>query len=115
MTHTQAEPHDPVGYGPVLLSSATSDRVQAIVEQKALIPAQQKVREINSGIYAFATDPLFANIDRLSTENAHQEFYLTDMAAILVRAKANVVAIKAGDPSEVLGANTLAELATLDA
>jgi bifunctional UDP-N-acetylglucosamine pyrophosphorylase/glucosamine-1-phosphate N-acetyltransferase len=115
MTILTAEPHDTVGYGRVLRSSATSDRVKAIVEQKALTPAQQKVREINSGIYAFATQPLFANIDRLNTENAHHEFYLTDMAAILVRAKANVVAIKAGDPSEVLGANTLAELAALDA
>lgn len=115
MTILTAEPQDPVGYGRILRSSATSDRVKGIVEQKALTPAQHKLREINSGIYAFATQPLFANIDGLSTENAHQEFYLTDMAAILVRAKANVVAIKADDPTEVLGANTLAELAGLDA
>lgn len=115
MTILTAEPQDPLGYGRVLRTSASSDRVKAIVEQKALTPAQQKIREINSGIYAFATRPLFANIDRLSTVNAHHEFYLTDMAAILVRTKANVVAIKAGDPNEVLGANTLAELAALDA
>ncbi len=115
MTILTAEPHDPLGYGRVMRASAKSDRVKAIVEQKALKPAQQKIREINSGIYAFATEPLFANIDRLSTDNAHHEFYLTDMAAILVRAQANVVAIKAGDPNEILGANTLAELAALDA
>src|SRR5947209_2285037 len=36
------------------------------------------------------------------------------MAAILVAAKAKVVALKAEDPAEVLGANTLAELAELD-
>src|SRR5207302_7644154 len=72
-------------------------------------------REINSGIYAFATGPLFANIDRLSTSNAHHELYLTDMAALLVKSKAAVVAFKASDPAEVLGANTLAELASLDA
>jgi bifunctional UDP-N-acetylglucosamine pyrophosphorylase/glucosamine-1-phosphate N-acetyltransferase len=115
MTILTAEPGDPLGYGRVLRISATGDRVKAIVEQKALTVSQQKVREINSGIYAFATKSLFANIDRLSTENAHQEFYLTDMAAILARAKENVVAIKANDPEEVLGANTLAELAALDA
>src|SRR5205807_5429973 len=57
----------------------------------------------------------FANIDRLKTDNAHKEFYLTDMAALLVKAKANVVALKAADAAEVLGANTLAELAFLDA
>src|SRR5947209_9437982 len=36
------------------------------------------------------------------------------MAALLVAAKAKVVALKAEDPAEVLGANTLAELAELD-
>lgn len=114
MTILTAEPENPHGYGRVLRTSARADRVKAIVEQKALTRTQQKVREINSGIYAFAAKPLFANIDRLSTDNAHHEFYLTDMAAILMRTKANVVAIKAEDPSEVLGANTLAELAALD-
>jgi bifunctional UDP-N-acetylglucosamine pyrophosphorylase/glucosamine-1-phosphate N-acetyltransferase len=99
----------------VIRAGAGSDRVKAIVEQKALSKSQQKAREINSGIYAFAAKPLFANIDRLSTDNAHHEFYLTDMAALLVKAKANVVALKANDPAEVLGANTLAELAALDA
>jgi bifunctional UDP-N-acetylglucosamine pyrophosphorylase/glucosamine-1-phosphate N-acetyltransferase len=33
----------------------------------------------------------------------------------MVKAKATVVALKAADPAEVLGANTLAELASLDA
>jgi bifunctional UDP-N-acetylglucosamine pyrophosphorylase/glucosamine-1-phosphate N-acetyltransferase len=115
MTILTAEPSDPFGYGRVIRAGAGSDRVKAIVEQKALTKSQQKAREINSGIYAFAAKPLFANIDRLTTENAHHEFYLTDMAALLVKAKANVVAIKAQDPAEVLGANTLAELSALDA
>ncbi len=115
MTILTAVPPDPSGYGRVIRVSAGSERVKAIVEQKALTKAQQKAPEINSGIYAFATKPLFAHIDRLTTNNAHHELYLTDMAALLVRAKANVVALKADDPGEVLGANTLAELAALDA
>lgn len=115
MTILTAVPPDPFGYGRVIRAGSGSDRVRAIVEQKALTKAQQNAREINSGIYAFAAGPLFANIDRLSTSNAHHEFYLTDMAALLVKAKATVVALKAADPAEVLGANTLAELASLDA
>jgi bifunctional UDP-N-acetylglucosamine pyrophosphorylase/glucosamine-1-phosphate N-acetyltransferase len=114
MTILTAEPPDPFGYGRVIRAGAGSDQVKAIVEQKALSKSQQKAREINSGIYAFAGKPLFANIDRLSTDNAHREFYLTDMAALLVKARAKVVALKAEDPAEVLGANTLAELAALD-
>ncbi len=114
MTILTAAPTDPFGYGRVI-RAGSSDRVKAIVEQKALSKAQQKEREINSGIYAFATKPLFANIDRLSTDNAHHELYLTDMAALLVKSKATVVALKASDAAEVLGANTLAELSSLDA
>lgn len=113
MTILSAEPPDPFGYGRVIRKGV--ENVSAIVEQKALTKAQQKAREINSGIYAFATAPLFANIDRLTTDNAHHEFYLTDMAALLVKARAKVLALKAEDPAEVLGANTIAELAALDA
>jgi bifunctional UDP-N-acetylglucosamine pyrophosphorylase/glucosamine-1-phosphate N-acetyltransferase len=115
MTVLTAEPADPFGYGRVIRAAPGSDRIKAIVEQKALTKSQQKAREINSGIYAFATGPLFSNIDRLTTDNAHRELYLTDMAALLVKARATVVAVKAADPAEVLGANTLAELAGLDA
>src|SRR6476661_4235351 len=75
MTILTAVPPDPFGYGRVIRTGAGSDRVKAIVEQKALTKSQQKEREINSGIYAFAAKPLFANIDRLSTDNAHHELY----------------------------------------
>ena len=113
MTILSAEPENPFGYGRIIRGSGES--VKAIVEQKALRGQQEKLREINSGIYAFATRPLFANIDSLKTDNVHGEFYLTDMAATLMKSKARVVALKANDPAEVLGANTLAELADLDA
>jgi bifunctional UDP-N-acetylglucosamine pyrophosphorylase/glucosamine-1-phosphate N-acetyltransferase len=113
MTILTAEPLDPTGYGRII--RAGGDRVKAIIEQKALTKSQLKLREINSGIYAFATRPLLAHIEHLKTDNVHGEFYLTDMAALLVRAKEAVVGVKAADPAEVLGANTLAELASLDA
>jgi bifunctional UDP-N-acetylglucosamine pyrophosphorylase/glucosamine-1-phosphate N-acetyltransferase len=115
MTILTAEPADPSGYGRIIRDSAGGDRVKAIVEQKSLAEAQQKIREINSGIYAFATPKLLAHIDRLTNDNVQHEYYLTDMAALLVQDKAKVVAVKADDAAEVLGANTLKELAGLDA
>jgi bifunctional UDP-N-acetylglucosamine pyrophosphorylase/glucosamine-1-phosphate N-acetyltransferase len=113
MSILTAEPSDPTGYGRIL--RAGGDRVRAIVEQKALSKTQEKIREINSGIYAFAAQPLFSHIDHLRNDNAHGEFYLTDTAALLVGAKEPVLALKAADAAEILGANTLAELALLDA
>jgi len=115
MTILTAEVADPTGYGRVIRQRPGSAEVQAIVEEKALKPAQREIREINSGIYALATRPLFRHIEKLGTDNAHHEYYLTDLAALLARAKERVVAVPAGDPHEVLGSNTRAELAVLDA
>jgi len=114
MTILTAVPANPFGYGRVLRRDSTSPEVTAIVEQKALTPDQATAPEINSGIYAFATDQLFSHIDRLSTANAHGELYLTDMAALLVAAGDRVVAIPCEHPTEVLGANTIAEMMELD-
>ncbi len=120
MTILTAVPPDPTGYGRVIRvmpgSPEGSDpEVAAIVEQKSLTPDQLIAPEINSGIYCFSTAALFAKIDLLSTSNAHGEFYLTDVAALLVADGQRVVATKAPDIDEVLGANTIVEMMHLDA
>jgi bifunctional UDP-N-acetylglucosamine pyrophosphorylase/glucosamine-1-phosphate N-acetyltransferase len=115
MTILTTIPPDPTGYGRVIRKLSDSAEVAQIIEQKALTPDQLTEKEINSGIYAFAAKPLFANIDRLSTNNTHGEFYLTDMAAILTGENERVVALISPDIDEVLGANTIAEMMSLDA
>jgi bifunctional UDP-N-acetylglucosamine pyrophosphorylase/glucosamine-1-phosphate N-acetyltransferase len=118
MTILTAEPPDPTGYGRIVRTQKdgqATEVVSAIVEQKALAADQLRLREINSGIYAFSSRPLFSHLDKLTTDNAHGEFYLTDMAAILTQAGDKVAAVLAADAPEVLGANTRAELANLDA
>ncbi|MGH9590059.1 MAG: bifunctional UDP-N-acetylglucosamine diphosphorylase/glucosamine-1-phosphate N-acetyltransferase GlmU, partial [Terracidiphilus sp.] len=114
MTLLTATPADRTGYGRVLRASPGAPDVAAIVEQKALTEDQQRIGEINAGIYAFRTTPLFAHLDELEFENADAELYLTDMARVLRNARERVVAVEALDAAEVLGANTLAELASLD-
>lgn len=115
MTLLTTTPADATGYGRVLRAAPGDPEVKAIVEQKALTADQQRIAEINAGIYAFQTRPLFAHLGELKAENAHAELYLTDMARLLGDAGERVVALEAPDPTEVLGANTLAELASLDA
>ena len=114
MTILTAVPPDPTGYGRVLRRSPASPEVTAIVEQKALTREQLHSPEINSGIYCFNTEALFSKLSMLSTENAHGEFYLTDVAAMLVADGRRVVALKAESVDEVLGANTIAEAMHLD-
>jgi bifunctional UDP-N-acetylglucosamine pyrophosphorylase / glucosamine-1-phosphate N-acetyltransferase len=88
--------------------------VKAVVEEKSCTPVQRKLREINSGFYAFSTKPLFKNIERLKTDNPHGEYYLTDMAAVLRKSKQRVAAIETQNPAEILGSNTRAEMVDLD-
>ena len=114
MTLLSADLENPRGYGRVLRKNARGAEVLAVVEEKAATPAQKKIREINSGFYVFSVKKLYANIGGLSTSNSHREYYLTDMAAILRQARERVVAWKTPTASEVLGANTRAELAEID-
>lgn len=114
MTILTASIDNPTGYGRIVRKKAGSDDVKAIVEQKNVTPAQQKIHEINSGFYAFEGKALFGYIDKLNTDNHHGEFYLTDLAAILAKARQRVVAVQARDAYEVLGGNTRAELSEID-
>ena len=114
MTLLSAELENPFGYGRVLRSGPRSAEVKQIVEEKSATAAQKKIREINSGFYVFAVKDLYAGITGLSTANAHGEYYLTDMAAVLRKARKKVVVWQTPTPNEVLGGNTRAELADID-
>jgi bifunctional UDP-N-acetylglucosamine pyrophosphorylase / glucosamine-1-phosphate N-acetyltransferase len=114
MTILTARLENPAGYGRIVRRKAGSDDVKAIVEQKDLTPAQQKISEVNSGFYAFDGRQLFSQIERLGSNNHHGEFYLTDMAAILAKINHRVVALQTRDAHEVLGGNTRAELSEID-
>jgi bifunctional UDP-N-acetylglucosamine pyrophosphorylase / glucosamine-1-phosphate N-acetyltransferase len=114
MTILSADLDDPTSYGRVIRKSPKSAEVRAIVEEKAASDQQKKVREINSGFYVFSVPELYGHISQLTTENPHGEYYLTDMAAALGRARKKVVAMKTADAAEILGSNTRREMAALD-
>ena len=119
MTILTAIPPDPTGYGRVLRKGDGSAGVTAIVEQKSLTPEMLATpvrrRELNTGIYACETDALCQRLGRLQNTNSAGEFYLTDVAAMLVADGEHVVAVAADSVDEVLGANTIAEMMHLDA
>jgi bifunctional UDP-N-acetylglucosamine pyrophosphorylase/glucosamine-1-phosphate N-acetyltransferase len=114
MTLLSADLENPTGYGRVLRTNSKRAEVQAIVEEKSASPAQKQIREINAGFYVFAVPQLFSHIKKLSTANAHGEYYLTDMAEIVRKSGQRVVVWKTENSAEVLGANTRAELSIID-
>jgi bifunctional UDP-N-acetylglucosamine pyrophosphorylase / glucosamine-1-phosphate N-acetyltransferase len=114
MTLLSAELDPPTGYGRVLRKNPRSAEVRAIVEEKAATAAQKKMHEINAGFYVFDVGQLFSHIGKLSTDNVHAEYYLTDMAEVLRKAGESVVVWKTENSAEILGANTRAELSLID-
>jgi len=114
MTLLSAELENPFGYGRVIRRNRKEPDVTAIVEEKETSAREKKIREINSGFYVFSAPDLYAHIGYLSTENAHQEYYLTDMAEAFHRRRKKVVAMKTTDPGEILGTNTRVEMVELD-
>lgn len=103
---------NPTGYGRVVRDE--SDQFVRIVEQKDATPEEQKVREINSGIYCFAGQKLFPALERVKPSNKQGEFYLTDVPQILLSEGEKVDVYLHGDAREVSGINTRAELAEFE-
>lgn len=108
-----AQLDDPFAYGRILRGSTGA--VEGIVEQGALQAGQAGLREVNSGVYCFERAKLAPLLGRLGRDNVHREYYLTDVIALLRRNGEKVSAHITDDPDEVLGVNTPAELARVDA
>jgi bifunctional UDP-N-acetylglucosamine pyrophosphorylase/glucosamine-1-phosphate N-acetyltransferase len=100
---------DPTGYGRVLRDEKGDPA--RIVEEKDATPEERAVREINAGIYAADAGLLFDALPRVSTANAQGEYYLTDVVGLALADGAPVRLFPWGDPEEVLGVNSRAELA----
>jgi bifunctional UDP-N-acetylglucosamine pyrophosphorylase / glucosamine-1-phosphate N-acetyltransferase len=112
-TILSAEIENPSGYGRIVRQDDGS--VSAIVEDSALTAEQRPIREINSSIYCFTLEKLWPCLATLKPKNVHKELYLTDAIAVLRQKGEKVQAVRAADPDEVLGCNTRADLAAVDA
>jgi bifunctional UDP-N-acetylglucosamine pyrophosphorylase/glucosamine-1-phosphate N-acetyltransferase len=105
---------NPSGYGRIVRGGESGDQLASIVEERDTSPQQRLIREVNSGIYAFALDGLFEAIRRIGTENAQGEYYLPEAVSVLRKAGRRVEAIPTPNSDEVRGINTRAELAAVN-
>jgi len=98
----------PYGYGRIV---RTKGKIARIVEERDASPAQRKINEINSGIFALSLGPLFSALRGLASSNAQGEYYLTDLISAFRRQKLGVDTAALEDPNEIRGINSRAELA----
>jgi bifunctional UDP-N-acetylglucosamine pyrophosphorylase/glucosamine-1-phosphate N-acetyltransferase len=109
VTVLTAEVPDATGYGRIVRDD--SGAVTAIVEHKDATDAQQAIREINSGVFAFDGELLADALKKVRTDNSQGEEYLTDVLGILREAGHRVGACVAGDHREIAGINNRVQLA----
>ena len=100
---------DPTGYGRVIRDA--SGQVIKIVEQKDASPNELTVNEVNTGIYCFERDALFAALSGVNCANKQGEYYLTDVIGILAYQNERVWAVAAEEYQHTLGINSRAQLA----
>ncbi|UCG38774.1 MAG: bifunctional UDP-N-acetylglucosamine diphosphorylase/glucosamine-1-phosphate N-acetyltransferase GlmU [bacterium] len=103
---------DPTGYGRMVRGD--HGEVLGIVEQRDLSPGQEKITEVNLGVYAFDAGFLKREIPRLDNDNAQGEYYLTDLIGAAVRSGSGAVTLVTDEPGEARGINTLKELTVME-
>jgi bifunctional UDP-N-acetylglucosamine pyrophosphorylase/glucosamine-1-phosphate N-acetyltransferase len=103
---------NPTGYGRIVRDASGAFR--KIVEQRDATDEERQVREINSGIYCFEATALFDALRKIEPKNDQGEYYLTDVAEIILGSAGTVSVYVINDAREVLGVNTRAELAEFE-
>ena len=93
---------DPKGYGRIVRTADGTGIERAL-------------GEVNSGIYAFRWRSLTGVLDRLTAENAQGEYYLTDTVSLLRARGEKAAVVCAKDHRELLGINTVDQLAEAEA
>lgn len=100
---------DPTGYGRIIRGEAGD--VLEIVEEKDATDEQRKVKEVNSGVFAFDGAVLRSALERITPDNAQGEFYITDVLGIARHDGLRVAAFTAPDARELAGVNDRVQLA----
>jgi bifunctional UDP-N-acetylglucosamine pyrophosphorylase/glucosamine-1-phosphate N-acetyltransferase len=118
-----SEPEDPGSYGRVVRrrpggrrgrESAGAGPLARIVEARDATARERRIREINTGLYAFEIATLLEYVERVTPANSRAEYYLTDVFALMVRDRLAIRAVKLAPASEFLGVNDRVELAAAE-
>ncbi|MEG1448503.1 MAG: bifunctional UDP-N-acetylglucosamine diphosphorylase/glucosamine-1-phosphate N-acetyltransferase GlmU [Oscillospiraceae bacterium] len=111
MTIITANLNNPFGYGRIIRDHGI---FRGIVEEKDTTETQKQITEINSGTYIFKSKFVLQYLDKIKSNNAQGEYYLTDLASIGLLEGKLVVPFKAKNNDIVLGANTRKDLYSLN-
>ncbi len=102
---------NPTGYGRIV---RTNNDIQKIVEQKDATQIELEIKEVNTGIMAVNGGDLAKWLSALKSDNAQNEYYLTDIIEMAVKDKVSIVAVHPQNEEEVQGVNSKSQLNKLE-
>lgn len=95
---------DPTGLGRIVRDS--NNNFVKIVEQKDASPEESQIREINASFYCFDGPALFEALTQVRPNNKQNEYYVTDVPAILLAQGETVKAEVLADEVDMFGINS---------
>jgi len=105
------EPKDPTGYGRFITDG---DTLLAIREHKDATEDERRIRLCNACILAFRAEVFRDLIDKVETNNAQGEYYLTDLVG-LANSAGKKVGYGLAPENDVMGVNDRSQLARAEA
>lgn len=107
VTILTAQIDNPSGYGRIVRQD---EQIIAVIEQKDADDEIKKITEINTGTYCFDREFLLEFLPALTTENAQNEYYLTDLIKLANQENLSVAGYLLSDFEESLGVNNRVQL-----
>ncbi|MGI6168537.1 MAG: bifunctional UDP-N-acetylglucosamine diphosphorylase/glucosamine-1-phosphate N-acetyltransferase GlmU [Christensenellales bacterium] len=99
---------DPTGYGRIIRRA--DGTIRQIVEERDASDKEKSIKEVNSSVYCFNIRTLLTFIDKLSNNNAQNEYYLTDCISMMSSKGKKVRALPVIDTSDCMGVNDRVQL-----
>lgn len=103
--------NEDIPYGKIIHDE--EGKVIEIVEHKDCTEEQLKIKELNLGMYCFDIQELLKALKELKTDNAQNEYYLTDVVKIMYNKGLKTGSVIVRDTAEVLGINDRMDLQVL--
>ena len=100
---------NPTNYGRIIRNQDSS--LNSIVEEKDATPEQKAVKEINAGIYCINWAKIKPAFNELTSNNAQEEYYLTDIIKWGNEKNLSVNAYTLKNNEEIFGINSKTHLA----
>lgn len=112
LTILTAKPSVSRGFGKILRDG--SGAIKGIMEEAHASQEQQKIKELNVGMYCFKAKWLWEHLNQLPL-SPKGEYYLTDMIALAVEEGNQVAWTEVEDDDEIIGVNNRHHLAEAQA